>query len=164
MSEPLQLVLPQDNGQVHRHHVLHCPGGPCSSRVDSQPATRVLLSLVLVDVGDLEVGRPLDGPELWSKRENSACVLLLVLMSSVLGRGVGSRSSRPSSERPTSRGCSRLNSSGATPCCYVVIQVVLLSAPYLIFVLSVVGRVDGAPRVSLAGDGVMQVVRGMSEG
>jgi hypothetical protein len=106
MSEPLQRVLPQDNGQVRRRHVLHCPSGSCSSRVDSQPVTRVLLRLVLVDVGDLEVGRPLDGPELWSKHENSARVLLLVLVSLVLGREVGSRSCQPSLERPTSRGYS----------------------------------------------------------
>jgi hypothetical protein len=38
------------------------PRHPSGSRVDSQPAARILLGLVLVDVGDLEVGRPLDGP------------------------------------------------------------------------------------------------------
>jgi hypothetical protein len=54
--------------------------------VDDQPAARVLLGLVLVDVGDLEVGRPLDGPETWSKRRNFAHILLSVFVSLVPGR------------------------------------------------------------------------------
>jgi hypothetical protein len=102
MSEPLQRVLPQDNGQVRCHHVLCFPGGLGGSHVDNQPVARVLLRLVLVDVGDLEVGRPLDGPETWSKCGKSTRILLPVFASLVLGRGVGNRSSRPSPERPTS--------------------------------------------------------------
>jgi hypothetical protein len=73
------------------------PAAQHGSHVDSQPAAQVLLRLILVDVGDLEVGKPLDGPETRSERGNSTRVLLSVFMSSVLGRGVGSRSSRPSS-------------------------------------------------------------------
>jgi hypothetical protein len=76
------------------------------SRVDGQPAARVLLGLVLVDVGDLEVGRPLDGSETRSKRGDPARVFLSrqlsVLVWSVPGRGVSSVSSRPSPKRPTS--------------------------------------------------------------
>jgi hypothetical protein len=98
MSEPLHRVLPQDNGQVRRHDVLCCPSSSDGSRVDNQPAARVLLRLILVDIGDLEVGRPLDGPKMWSERGNYSCVLLPVFMSSVPGRGVGSRSSLPSPE------------------------------------------------------------------
>jgi hypothetical protein len=51
-----------------------------------------------------------------------------------------------------------------TSCWYVVIPVVLLPAPYLIFMPSVALSPDGAPRVSSAVDGVMQVVRRMSDG
>jgi hypothetical protein len=112
MSEPLQRVLPQDNGQVCRHHILCCPGGPGGSRVDGQPAARVLLGLVFVDVGDLEVERPLDGLETRSKREDSARVFQSAFVLSILGSGVGSMSSRPSPEWPTSRVCSRLSSGG----------------------------------------------------
>jgi hypothetical protein len=55
-----------------------------------------LLRLILVNVADLEVGRPLDGPETRSECRNSASVLLPVFMSSILGRGVGSgRLDRP---------------------------------------------------------------------
>jgi hypothetical protein len=102
MSEPLKRVLPQDNGQVRRHHVLRRPGGPGDSRVDGQPVARVLLRLILVNVGDLEVGGPLNGPETRSKRGDSARVFLSMFMRLVLGRGVGSVSSRPSPERATS--------------------------------------------------------------
>jgi hypothetical protein len=58
-------------------------------------------------------------------------------VSSVPGRGVGCRLSRPSPEWPTSRGYRRLNSGGTTPCWYVMIPVVFLPMPYLIFVPSV---------------------------
>jgi hypothetical protein len=56
MSEPLQRVLPQDNGQVRSHHILCRPSGPDGSCEDGQPASWILLGLVLVNVGDLEVG------------------------------------------------------------------------------------------------------------
>jgi hypothetical protein len=77
------------------------PAARRDSRVDGQPAARVLLRLVLVNIANLEVGRPLDVPEMWIERGNSACVLLPMFMSSVPGRGVGSRSSRSSPERAT---------------------------------------------------------------
>jgi hypothetical protein len=154
MSETLQRVLPQDNGQVRCHHVLRCFGSPGGSPVDDQPAARVLLGLVLIDFGDLEVGGPLDGPETRSKRGNSACVFLSVFMRSVPGRRVSSVSSRPSPKWPTSRGCGRLNTGVTTSCWDTVIPVILLPAPYLIFVPSVVRSVDGALCVLLAVDGV----------
>jgi hypothetical protein len=47
---------------------LKCPSGSGSGGVDSQPASRVLLRLVLVDVGDFEVRGPLNGPETGSER------------------------------------------------------------------------------------------------
>jgi hypothetical protein len=71
MSQPLQRVLRQDNGQVRSHNALYRPSSPGDSRVNGQPAVRVLLRLILVDVGDLEVGRPLDGPETRSEQGNS---------------------------------------------------------------------------------------------
>jgi hypothetical protein len=45
-----------------------------------------------------------------------------------------------------------------------MVPIILLLAPYLVFVSSVARSVDGAPRVSLAVDGVSQVARGMSDG
>ena len=137
MLEPLQHVLPQDNGQVRCHHVLCCSGGPNDSRVEGQPAARVLLGLVLVDVGDLEVGGPLDGPKTWSKREDPARVFLLVFVRSVPRRGAGSESSRLTPTQATSQGRSRLNLGGVTSGRDAVIPAILLPAPYLTFVLSV---------------------------
>jgi hypothetical protein len=134
MSEPLQRILPQDNGQIRRHHVLRRPGG---GRVDGQPTTRVLLGLVLVDVGDLEVGGPLDGPEMRSKRGDSARVFLSAFVRSVPGRGAICVSSRPSLEWATSRGRNQLSSGGAASCRDAVIRVIFLLAPYLTFVSSV---------------------------
>jgi hypothetical protein len=119
-----------------------------------KPATRVLLGLILVNVGDLEVGGPLDGPETWSKRGDSAHVPLSTFMRLIPGRGAGSMSSQPSLGRATSRGRSRLNSDGATLSQDAVVPVILLPAPYLTFMPSVVRSVDGAPRVSSAVDGV----------
>jgi hypothetical protein len=63
---------------------------------------RVLLRLVLVDVGDFEVRGPLDGPETQSKRGDPACVFLSAFVMSVPGRGVGGVSSRLSRGRATS--------------------------------------------------------------
>jgi hypothetical protein len=62
-SEPLQSVLPENDGRVRCHDVLHCPGGLGDSSIDGQLASQVFLGLVFVDVRDLEVGRPLDRPE-----------------------------------------------------------------------------------------------------
>ena len=50
MSKSLQCILPEDDGQVCCHDVLHCFGGPCGGRLDSQPVPQILLGLVLVDV------------------------------------------------------------------------------------------------------------------
>ena len=91
----MQCILPEDDGQVCSHHIFSCPSGPGSGCIDGQLASRVLLRLVFVDVGDLEVGRPLDGPETLSERGNSARILLQMFMSSVLGRGVGSVTEPP---------------------------------------------------------------------
>jgi hypothetical protein len=89
----LHRVLPQDNGQVHRHDILYSPNSSGGGRIDGQPASRVLLRLIFVDVGDLEVRRPLDGLEARSKREDSASIFLPMFAPSVLGRGVNIRSS-----------------------------------------------------------------------
>jgi hypothetical protein len=102
MSWPLQCILPKDNGQICCHHVFCCPGGLGGGRVDGLPAPRVLLRLVLVDVGDFEVRGPLDGPETRSKRGYSTCVFLSAFMVSVPGRGVGDVLSRPSLDQATS--------------------------------------------------------------
>jgi hypothetical protein len=45
-----------------------------------------------------------------------------------------------------------------------MVPIILLSTPYLVFVLSVARSVDGAPRVSPTVDGVSQVARRMSDG
>jgi hypothetical protein len=75
-------------------------------------------------------------------------------MRLALGRGVGIVLSRPSLERTTSRGHSRLSSGGATSSRDAMIPVILLLVPYLTFLPSVARSVDGAPRVSPAVDGV----------
>ena len=87
MPEPLQHVLPLDNGQVRRHDVLRCPSSPGGGRIDGQPASRVLLRFIFVNVGDLEVRRPLDGPEARSKCGDSTRILLPMFAPSVPGRG-----------------------------------------------------------------------------
>jgi hypothetical protein len=135
--EPLQRVLPQDNGQVRRHDVLRCPSSPGRGRIDSQPASWVLVRLIFVDVGDLEVRRPLNGPETRSKRRDSARILPPMFVPSVPGRGVGTRSSPPSLERTTGRSCRRLNLCRTTSRRYTMISIVLLPAPYFIFMTSV---------------------------
>jgi hypothetical protein len=48
-------ILPEDDGQVRSHYIFRCPSGPGSGRIDGQPASRVLLRLIFVYVGDLEV-------------------------------------------------------------------------------------------------------------
>jgi hypothetical protein len=89
-----------------------------------------------------------------SKHGDSARVFLSVFVRLVPRRGAGSVSSRPSLERATSRGRSRLNSGGTTSGRDIMIPVILLQAPYLTFVPSVARSVDGALRVSSAVDGV----------
>jgi hypothetical protein len=76
-----------------------CPsslGGDC---VDIQQTPWVLLGLIFVDVGDFEIGRPLDGPEARGERGDPTRILLSMIMSSILGRGVSIRSARPSPGR-----------------------------------------------------------------
>jgi hypothetical protein len=67
---------------------LQLPQWPGSGGVDGQPTSRVLLRLVLVDVGDLEVMGPLNGPKTWSERRYPTHVLLPTMMMLVPGRGV----------------------------------------------------------------------------
>jgi hypothetical protein len=50
MLKPLRCILPEDDWQVHCHDVLHCFGGSGGGRVDGQPAARILLGFVLVDI------------------------------------------------------------------------------------------------------------------
>jgi hypothetical protein len=84
----LQRILPKDNGQIRSHHIISCPSGPGNGGIDDQPDSRVLLRLVLVDVGDLEVRGPLNGPETRGERRYSTRVLLSMIVVSVSGRGV----------------------------------------------------------------------------
>jgi hypothetical protein len=98
----IQCILPEDNGQVRSHYVFSRSSGPSSGCIDDQPASRVLLRLVFVDVGDLEVWGPLDGPETWSKRRYSTRVLLLMVVVLVPGREVANVPSRPSPGSATS--------------------------------------------------------------
>jgi hypothetical protein len=59
----------------------------------------------IFDVGDFEIGRPLDGPEARGERGDPARILLSVIMPSIAGRGASIRSPRPSPDRTVSRGC-----------------------------------------------------------
>jgi hypothetical protein len=95
----LQRILPEDDGQVCSHHIFSFPSGSGGGGIDGQPASRVLLRLVLVDVGDFEVRGPLNDPETWSEHQYSTCVLLLMMMMSVLGKGVVDVVPRPSPGR-----------------------------------------------------------------
>jgi hypothetical protein len=81
---------------------LQLPSGPGSGCIDGQPASRVLLGLVFVDVGDLEVWGPLNGSETWSKRRYSTHVFLSTTVVPVLGRGVADVLSQPSPGSATS--------------------------------------------------------------
>jgi hypothetical protein len=92
----MQCILPEDDGQVRSHHIFSCPSGPSSGGIDNQPASQVLLRLVLVDVGDFEVWGPLNGLETWSERRYSTCVLLSTIVVSVPRRGVADVLPRPS--------------------------------------------------------------------
>jgi hypothetical protein len=88
VSQPLQRVLPKDDRKVRGHHILGCPSGSGGGGVDGQPASRILLRFIFVDIGDLEVRGPLNGPEAWSKRRYSTTVFLSSVMMSFPGRGV----------------------------------------------------------------------------
>jgi hypothetical protein len=154
VSQPLQRVLPKDNRQVRGHYVLGCPSGSGSGGVDGQPASRILLRFIFVDVGDLEVRGPLNGPEAWSKRRYSTTVFLSLVMMSFPGRGVVVMGPRPSPGGATSRCRGRLVPGSLTPCWDVVISVVLLPTMDLVLVSSFARSVDGALCVSPTVDGV----------
>jgi hypothetical protein len=94
--------MPKNDGQVCSHHVFGRPSGSGGGRIDGQPASWVLLRLILVDVGDLEVWGSLDGPETRSKRRYSTCVLLPMVVVPVPGRGVADVPSQSSPGRATS--------------------------------------------------------------
>jgi hypothetical protein len=136
VSQPLQRVLPKDDRQVRGHHILGCPSCSGSSGVDGQPASRILLRFIFVDVGDFEVRGQLNGPEAWSKRRYSIGVFLSSVMMSFLGRGVVVVVPRPSPSGATSRSHGRLGPGGLTPCRDAVIQVVLFPATDLVLVSS----------------------------
>jgi hypothetical protein len=55
VSQPLQCILPKNDGQVCSHHIYGRSSGPGGGRIDGQPASWVLLGFIFVDVGDLEV-------------------------------------------------------------------------------------------------------------
>jgi hypothetical protein len=154
VSQPLQRVLPKDDRQVRVHHIFGRPSGSVGNGVDGQPASRILLGLIFVNVGDLEVRGPLNGPEAWSKRRYSTCVLLSSMMMSVPGRGVVVVVPRPSPGGATSRSRCRLSSGGLTPCRDAVIPVILFSATDLILVSSFARSIDGASCVPPTVDGV----------
>jgi hypothetical protein len=96
MPKPLQCILPQNDGQVRYHDVLCCPSSLGSSCVDGQPTPWVLLGLIFVDVGDFEIGRPLDGLEARGERGDLARIHLSMIMPLIPGRRVSIRSPRPS--------------------------------------------------------------------
>jgi hypothetical protein len=98
VPEPLQCVLPQNDGQVRCHDILRCPSSLGDGCIDDQPAPQVLLRLIFVDVGDLEIRRPLDGSEAKGKHGDPARSLLSMIMSLIPGRGVSVRLPRPSLE------------------------------------------------------------------
>jgi hypothetical protein len=150
----LQRILPEDDGQVRGHHIFSCPNGSGGGGVDSQPASRVLLRLVLVYVGDFEVRGPLNGPKAWSECRYSTCVLLSMMMMSVPGRGVVDVVPRPSPGRAAGQSRCRLNSGGLTSRRDAVIPIIFFSAPNLVFVSSFARSVDGAPCVPPTVDGV----------
>jgi hypothetical protein len=92
MSEPLQRILLEDNGQVRCHDILRCSGDPSHSRVDSQLATRILLGLILVNVLEFEVRSPLNCPGPRGKGRDTACPPLLpAIFSSMVSMTVPRR-------------------------------------------------------------------------
>jgi hypothetical protein len=154
VSKPLQCILPEDDRQVCGHHIFGCPSSSGGDGVDGQPASRILLRLVFVDVGDFEVRGPLDGPKAWSERRFSTRILLSSMMMSITGRGVVVVVPRPSSGRATSQSRCRLSSGGLTPRRDAVIPVIFFSVPDLVLVSSFARGVDGASCVSPTIDGV----------
>jgi hypothetical protein len=154
VSQPLQHILPKDDRQVRGHHIFVCPSGSGGGGVDGQPASRILLRLIFVDVGDLEVRGPLNGPKAWSKRRYSTRVLLSSMMMSVPGRGVVVMVPRPSLGCATSRSRCRLSFGGLTPRRDAVIPVIFFSATDLVLVSSFARGVDGAPCIPPTVDGV----------
>jgi hypothetical protein len=154
MSQPLQRVLPEDNGQVCGHYIFGRPSSSSGGGVDGQPASWILLRFIFVDIGYLEVRGPLNGPKAWSKCRHSTCVFLSSGMMSVPGRGVVVVVPRPSPGGTASRGRCRLSSGGLTPSWDAVVPVVLFSAADLVLMSSFTRGVDGASRVPAAVDGV----------
>jgi CheY-like chemotaxis protein len=150
----LQRILLEDDGQVCGHHIFSCPSGSGSGGVDSQPASQVLLRLVLVDVGDFEVRGALNGPETWSERRYPTCVLLSTMMMSVQGRRVVDVVLRPSPGRAAGRSRCRLNSGGLTSRRDAVIPIIFFSMPNFVLMSWFARSVDGAPCVPSTVDGV----------
>jgi hypothetical protein len=70
----------QSDGQVCCHDVLRCPRSLGDGCVDGQPTPWVLLGLIFVDVGDFEIGRPLDGPEARGEHGDPTRILLSMIM------------------------------------------------------------------------------------
>jgi hypothetical protein len=70
---------------------------------------------------------------------------------------------RPSPGGTTSRGRRRLSSGGLAPSWDAMIPVVLLLAADLVLVPSFTRSIDGALRVSVIVDGVLQIVRRVSK-
>ena len=150
----MQRILPEDDGQVCGHHIFSCPSGSSGGGVDSQPASRILLRLILVDVGDFEVRGPLNGPETWSERRYSTRVLLSTMVMLVPGRGVVGVVPRPSPGRAAGRSRCRLNSGGLTSHRDAVVPIILFSASNLILVSLFARSVDGASCVPPTIDGM----------
>jgi hypothetical protein len=140
----LQRILSEDDGQVCGHHIFSCSSGSGGDGVDDQPASRILLRLVFVDVGDFEVRGPLNGLETWGERRYSTHVLLSMMVTLVPGRGVVDVVPRPSPGRAACRSRCRLNSGGLTSRRDVVVPIILFSAPNLVLVSSFARSVDGA--------------------
>jgi hypothetical protein len=154
VSQPLQRVLSEDNGQVRSHHVLGCPSSSGGGGVDGQPASRILLRFVFVDVGDFEIRRPLDGHDAWGKGRYSTHVLLSLMMMSLPGRGAVVVVPRPSPGGATSRSRDRLGPGSLTPCWDAVISVVLFPATDLVLLSLFTRSIDGALCVPPTVDGM----------
>jgi hypothetical protein len=154
VSQPLQCILPENDRQVRGYHVFGCPSSSSGGGVDGQPASQILLRLVLVDVGDFEVWGPLNGPKARSECRYSTCVILSSMMMPVPGRGVVVVVPRPSSGCATSRSRCRLSSGGLTPRGNTVIPIIFFPTSDLVLMSSSARGVDGAPCVSPTVDGV----------